>query len=241
MDTIARPDPGRRLSISTTSLPSIRQLHPFLPPATPTFGPSPMSQPQETSFSSFAQASSREAPDTDDDSQPPKKKRRRQALSCTECKRRKIKCDRNQPCAPCSRRGEQSKCVWSNVETADKYVSRVEYDELKARVDHLEALVERLTSTPPPLSSNPAGLYGPYGPAQPPVYHPMLVPNYAGYQPPSRPPMASQEQSPGRRPAPTQHQRIPSSSSGMPGPSSEPRDHPGHQRKRSQDERDRER
>ncbi|KAF4593391.1 hypothetical protein EYR38_009105 [Pleurotus pulmonarius] len=32
--------------------------------------------------------------DIEDTEQPPKKKRRRQALSCTECKRRKIKCDR---------------------------------------------------------------------------------------------------------------------------------------------------
>ncbi|KAH9019972.1 hypothetical protein EDB85DRAFT_1896403 [Lactarius pseudohatsudake] len=47
----------------------------------------------------------------------PKQKRRRQALSCTECKRRKIKCD------------------------SDKYVSRAEYDELKIRVDRLEAML----------------------------------------------------------------------------------------------------
>jgi len=43
---------------------------------------------------------------------PPKKKRRRQALSCTECKRRKIRCDRVQPCAPCNKRGEGDKCRW---------------------------------------------------------------------------------------------------------------------------------
>ena len=43
---------------------------------------------------------------------PPKKKRRRQALSCTECKRRKIRCDRVQPCAPCKKRGEGDKCQW---------------------------------------------------------------------------------------------------------------------------------
>ncbi|PVF94336.1 hypothetical protein CPB86DRAFT_49533 [Serendipita vermifera] len=47
---------------------------------------------------------------------PPKKKRRRQALSCTECKRRKIRCDRAQPCAPCSRRGEGDKCKWNILE-----------------------------------------------------------------------------------------------------------------------------
>ena len=47
---------------------------------------------------------------------PPKKKRRRQALSCTECKRRKIRCDRVQPCAPCNKRGEGDKCRWHILE-----------------------------------------------------------------------------------------------------------------------------
>jgi len=47
---------------------------------------------------------------------PPKKKRRRQALSCTECKRRKIRCDRVQPCAPCQKRGEGDKCRWHILE-----------------------------------------------------------------------------------------------------------------------------
>ena len=50
------------------------------------------------------------------DGDPPKKKRRRQALSCTECKRRKIKCDRNHPCSPCARRGDQDKCRWTLLE-----------------------------------------------------------------------------------------------------------------------------
>ncbi|KAK0439302.1 uncharacterized protein EV420DRAFT_1584435, partial [Desarmillaria tabescens] len=95
--------------------------------------------------------------------------RRRQALSCTWCcKRRKIRCDRNQPCAPTSVSG-------TVVEPAEKYATRAEYDELKARVEHLEALVERLTQsqsqsqtqsqpgpppfiTPPPQPKNWAAL-----------------------------------------------------------------------------------
>jgi hypothetical protein len=80
---------------------------------------------------------------------PPKKKRRRQALSCTECKRRKIKCDRNQPCGPCTRRNEQNKCQWHIVEPVEKYVTRNEYDDLKTRFDNLEAFVTRWVSAPP--------------------------------------------------------------------------------------------
>ncbi|EDR02818.1 uncharacterized protein LACBIDRAFT_308109 [Laccaria bicolor S238N-H82] len=64
-----------------------------------------------------------------------------------ECKRRKIKCDRTQPCAPCTRRGEQSKCQWHIVEPVEKYVTRAEYDELKGRFEQLDALVRRLLPT----------------------------------------------------------------------------------------------
>ncbi|VDC02941.1 unnamed protein product [Peniophora sp. CBMAI 1063] len=74
----------------------------------------------------------------------PKQKRRRQALSCTECKRRKIKCDRAHPCGPCTRRGDQAKCQWHVIEPVDKYVSRSEFEDLKARFDRLEAVVERM-------------------------------------------------------------------------------------------------
>ncbi|KAJ3790266.1 hypothetical protein GGU10DRAFT_178810 [Lentinula aff. detonsa] len=68
---------------------------------------------------------------------------------CKECKRRKIKCDRNQPCAPCTRRGEQAKCQWHVVEHVEKYVSRAEYDELKLRFEHLENTVHRLMGINP--------------------------------------------------------------------------------------------
>ncbi|KAJ3776884.1 hypothetical protein FB446DRAFT_842012 [Lentinula raphanica] len=165
-------DPPQPSSVPLqTPLPSIRQLHPYLP-RTGTM--SQQSQHEGTSYGSLhsthhPSAPSRfetqdvygHAPDTDNDDTdtqgPPKKKRRRQALSCTECKRRKIKCDRNQPCAPCTRRGEQAKCQWHVVEPirlmsrsapssssfSEKYVSRAEYDELKLRFEHLENTVHR--------------------------------------------------------------------------------------------------
>ncbi|CAE6437487.1 unnamed protein product [Rhizoctonia solani] len=68
----------------------------------------------------------------------PKKRRRRQALSCTECKRRKIKCDRQHPCGPCVRRTEADKCHWNVVEPSDKYILRTEWDGLQRRVEVLE-------------------------------------------------------------------------------------------------------
>ncbi|KAL5492057.1 hypothetical protein ACEPAI_3504 [Sanghuangporus weigelae] len=75
---------------------------------------------------------------------PPKKKRRRQALSCTECKRRKIKCDRAHPCGPCARRSEPDKCQWHVIEPVDKYVTRSEWDELYTRYRMLEDRCIRL-------------------------------------------------------------------------------------------------
>lgn len=44
--------------------------------------------------------------------------RNRTALSCQECKRRKIKCDRTSPCSACCRRGEEKTCRWEVVQKA---------------------------------------------------------------------------------------------------------------------------
>ncbi|KAF7309956.1 C6 transcriptional factoral factor [Mycena indigotica] len=152
-------------------LPSIRTLHPYLPP------PSTIVDPPSTSQTALSQTLAVSEVDSDelDDGQerererereqdtteePPKKKRRRQALSCTECKRRKIRCDRKQPCGPCARRGEQEKCQWNLVEPAtEKYVPRAEHDALRARVDALEAYLQRIPPSAlvslPPIPSGP--------------------------------------------------------------------------------------
>ncbi|KAF8344522.1 hypothetical protein F5887DRAFT_263283 [Amanita rubescens] len=149
MPLSSHPHSGSIPSHSQTLLPSIRQLHPYLPPAGMPHSPGPMGivegpsrlSPTRGDTSGYGVHES-EADELEQQG-PPKKKRRRQALSCTECKRRKIKCDRSQPCAPCTRRGEQAKCHWHVVEPVEKYVTRQEFDELKARFDDLAALVAR--------------------------------------------------------------------------------------------------
>lgn len=167
---------------SSTSLPSIRQLHPYLPPTGMSQGtegsgytmaqlpfPSQGGSPQNTSHEdqvSMSQGSSFGRGGLEQESErdlqgPPKKKRRRQALSCTECKRRKIKCDRNQPCGPCTRRNEPNKCQWHIIEPVEKYVTRAEYDALRIRLENLERTVSRLG--PPPAQSMPMYQMGAHG------------------------------------------------------------------------------
>lgn len=44
----------------------------------------------------------------------PAHKRRRPAVACTECRRRKIRCDRHFPCGPCSKATPALRCVYHN-------------------------------------------------------------------------------------------------------------------------------
>ncbi|KAJ6609323.1 hypothetical protein B0H10DRAFT_2438618 [Mycena sp. CBHHK59/15] len=163
-------------------LPSIRQLHPYLPPMAPTPPPPPPPPPDPPAH----------APPSDDDQdspqadgQPPRKRRRRQPLSCTECKRRKIRCDRNQPCAPCVRRGDQSKCQWHAIEPAtEKYVPLAEHDALRVRVEALEALVHR-----PQVPSPPALALSQAHPLPPTFSHPPIP--FSPHPHPPAPPLFS--------------------------------------------------
>ncbi|KAF5384331.1 hypothetical protein D9615_003193 [Tricholomella constricta] len=168
--TPSSSDPGQSSYSSQPSLPSIRQLHPYLPPsglsqhysssgegssymypAPPQFTPHP-SPPDQPLLSSRKSSEmfgiDSEVDDMEQSRGPPKKKRRRQALSCTGF----LDFLLSQPCAPCTRRGEQSRCQWHIVEPVEKYVTRTEFDELKARYDELYEQVQRLqaaTQGPP--------------------------------------------------------------------------------------------
>ncbi|KAH6950837.1 hypothetical protein DER45DRAFT_530232 [Fusarium avenaceum] len=47
----------------------------------------------------------------------PAYRRRRPAVACTECRRRKIRCDRHSPCGPCSKSVPSLQCVYNNHPT----------------------------------------------------------------------------------------------------------------------------
>ncbi|KAJ7627473.1 hypothetical protein FB45DRAFT_61092 [Roridomyces roridus] len=146
-----------------TQLPSIRSLHPYLPPPPPSAAPipSPSLHASPSPSDQDAQDSSMDHDSAAAGGDAPKKKRRRQALSCTECKRRKIRCDRTQPCTPCVRRGDQYKCKWHVVEpVAERYVPMAEYEALRSRVGALEAFISHLPpavlASMPPVPTAPA-------------------------------------------------------------------------------------
>ncbi|KIK20831.1 hypothetical protein PISMIDRAFT_12746 [Pisolithus microcarpus 441] len=199
------------------SLPPIRQLHPYLPPSGmqphlpprghPVYayppsasypGPPPTEPHLGPSTSSRSLAHPRSEPleseaEGEAESQGPvKKKRRRQALSCNECKRRKIKCDRfglrivitrgvvsyhtaeRNPVALAQpfvsnlhQHVFRDKYVTRQEYDALKEQSRAEYDQLKRRMDGLEAMVSRFLPTSPagavgvPLYSMPQDVPGP--------------------------------------------------------------------------------
>lgn len=48
---------------------------------------------------------------------PSAKRKRRPALSCEQCRRRKVKCDREEPCGPCSRGRNASSCQYVPIST----------------------------------------------------------------------------------------------------------------------------
>ena len=74
---------------------------------------------------------------------PSKEKRRRQVQSCSECRRRKIKCDKKFPCGPCTLRNDQSICreVEKHTPTATGCASTNDLLNLQHRLSVLESLL----------------------------------------------------------------------------------------------------
>ncbi|EIW71088.1 hypothetical protein TREMEDRAFT_11544, partial [Tremella mesenterica DSM 1558] len=70
--------------------------------------------------------------------------RKRVVQSCSECRRRKIKCDKKFPCGPCILRGDQSKCrevgmAEKNITAASPFATTTDLAHVSHRLDALEA------------------------------------------------------------------------------------------------------
>ncbi|KAH3900434.1 Hap1p SCDLUD_003415 [Saccharomycodes ludwigii] len=97
---------------------------------------------------------------------PPKRKRNRVPLSCTICRKRKVKCDKTRPhCKQCEKTGMSHLCHYmeqSWAEEAEKELSKdVELKELRDRVKSLEEMLNKVHSnnnSPPESITNDLSL-----------------------------------------------------------------------------------
>ncbi|KAJ6601447.1 fungal-specific transcription factor domain-containing protein [Mycena vulgaris] len=81
--------------------------------------------------------------------------------SCFQCRKRKIKCNRSYPCAPCILRGESDACREVDKHDNSSKTTAETIDDLLHRVSTLEAVVLRLSDAPRPLREEPSHLPSP--------------------------------------------------------------------------------
>lgn len=68
------------------------------------------------------------------------KRKKRQPLSCGECQRRKIKCDRQMPCSACVRRKRTDYCSFDDEDANSPYALNSDVRAIGRRLAHLEQL-----------------------------------------------------------------------------------------------------
>ncbi|GAA5916616.1 uncharacterized protein JCM6883_007137 [Sporobolomyces salmoneus] len=71
------------------------------------------------------------------------KRKKRIPQSCTECVRRKIKCDRQQPCSACVRRKRTQFCSFEEEDTESPWALASEVRAINRRLNHLETLFQQ--------------------------------------------------------------------------------------------------
>lgn len=69
-------------------------------------------------------------------------KRNRQPVSCTPCRTRKLKCDRQQPCEACVKRGDEDTCHYRTSTVKGTPWASVQGDDRHAAQDRLQRLEE---------------------------------------------------------------------------------------------------
>ncbi|GAA6020296.1 hypothetical protein JCM11491_005321 [Sporobolomyces phaffii] len=71
------------------------------------------------------------------------KRKKRIPQSCTECVRRKIKCDRQQPCSACVRRKRTQYCSFEDEDVEAPWALATEVRAINRRLAHLETLFQQ--------------------------------------------------------------------------------------------------
>lgn len=88
-----------------------------------------------------------------------KRPRIREAVSCWQCRSRKIRCDREQPCQPCVERGAGAKCTYGQPKSASGNKAPSTSDSLSATVEPLASLAKNTAgSSLAAVSQNPTQL-----------------------------------------------------------------------------------
>lgn len=79
--------------------------------------------------------------------QPPDQPPQPRVLSCTNCRSRKVKCNKVFPCTPCQRSGDE--CVFpQRAKKRRKRQGTIRNNELQSRLDTLESMVSRMQGVP---------------------------------------------------------------------------------------------
>lgn len=79
--------------------------------------------------------------------------RNRELRSCTECRRRKLKCDRQLPCSSCHRRHEGTSCIYTK-DVGRSQSGHRQQSHAEARLEHLEQLVQELSRSQEIFANN---------------------------------------------------------------------------------------
>ncbi|KAL8935835.1 MAG: hypothetical protein Q9216_005235 [Gyalolechia sp. 2 TL-2023] len=82
--------------------------------------------------------------------QPPKKGKDKKIWSCHSCRRRKLKCDRSDPCGACQARGEGHSCTWEEGQRPEK--------NNRESLEQLPNLIQKLTQEVKELKASNADL-----------------------------------------------------------------------------------
>ncbi|GAA5885271.1 hypothetical protein JCM16303_005980 [Sporobolomyces ruberrimus] len=75
------------------------------------------------------------------------KRKKRIPQSCTECVRRKIKCDRQQPCSACVRRKRTQFCSFEDEDTEAPWALATDVRAINRRLSQLETLFQQSTGS----------------------------------------------------------------------------------------------
>ncbi|GAA5928922.1 Zn(II)2Cys6 transcription factor [Sporobolomyces koalae] len=75
-----------------------------------------------------------------------KRTRNRKPASCAQCRKKKLRCNRADPCDQCTSRGQKEDCSWDGAQPLYSRRNETDTQDLRDQVARLESLVQYLTS-----------------------------------------------------------------------------------------------